>query len=128
VEPSRDIAERSSARPSFLTDEHEAKLATWSESSGSAAGISTLGCLLCLLPSLDRTALICSCATSASEETRRALARALAAPFEAVGLRPAIDHLQSDPSSEVRRLARFAAATRRRRADAPYAASPHPPA
>ena len=73
---------------------------------------SSLGLVLCLLPGLDRTCLISAWATSANEPTRRALARALAAPFEAVGVRAALEELQRDPSAEVRRLARAAAASR----------------
>lgn len=77
------------------------------------SGTSPLGCMLCLLPGLDRTCLISAWATSPNEKTRRALARAPSAPFEAVGVRAVVDHLQADPSPEVRRLARFAAAIRR---------------
>jgi len=72
----------------------------------------TLGVLLCLLPSLDRTCLISAWATSPRESTRRALADALSRPFEAVGVRTALELLREDPSPEVRRLARVAAASR----------------
>jgi hypothetical protein len=109
----RSIAAKRAVLPSILTDEIEAELATWSEGPSGNRGISPLGCMLCLLPSLDRTALISSWATSSNEQTRRAVARALSAPFEAVGVRGAIDHLQADPSSQVRRLARNAVAIRR---------------
>jgi hypothetical protein len=108
----RGIAAASAAQPSILTDELEAELASRSSASAGELGTSTLGCVLCLLPSLDRTCLIAAWATSSSEPTRRALARALSAPFDAVGVRSAIAQLRSDPSREVRRLARAAALTR----------------
>ena len=71
-----------------------------------------LGLLLCLLPSLDRTYLVSSLATSPDEQTRLALARALAAPFDALGVDFAIGQLKEDPSPDVARHARFAFATR----------------
>jgi hypothetical protein len=110
--PWRVIAARTAARPSLLMDEDESKLAAGIEGSSWEGGISPLGLLLCLLPSLDRTCLISSCAASSHEPMRLALARALAAPFEAVGVRAVLDHLQNDPSAEVRRSARSAAAVR----------------
>lgn len=75
--------------------------------------VSPLGAVLCLLPSLERTALVCEWAGSASEPVRHALARALAAPFEAVGVASALEQLERDPSASVRRLARAATARRR---------------
>jgi hypothetical protein len=108
----RGIAAASAVRPSILTDEIEAELARRSATFARESGISTLGCILCLLSTLDRTRLISTWATSSSEPDRRALARALSAPFDAIGVYSAIDHLQMDPNPEVRRLARAAAATR----------------
>lgn len=110
--PWRAIAARTAAGPSTLRD-GELELAAGIEASAGEAGLSPLGLLLCLLPSLDRTCLISSCATSSHEPTRLALARALAAPFEAVGVRGALEHLRNDPSAEVRRWARSAAVVRR---------------
>jgi len=107
------IAARMAARPPLLTDEDEREIAAELESSAARAGISPLGLVLCMLPSLDRTCLISSCATSSHDQTRVALARALAAPFDAVGVRGALDHLQNDRSAEVRKWARSAAVVRR---------------
>jgi hypothetical protein len=110
----RSISAQSAALRPFLTDDIEAQLeASSRRSDDGATAISPLGHLLCLLPSLDRTALIAAWATSPSEETRRTLARALSAPFDAVGLRSAIDHLAQDPSPEIRRLAHSAHSVRR---------------
>jgi hypothetical protein len=109
----RALAERSAARPAVLAPEHEAVLERWvrvAMDGGSEPGL--LGLLFCLLPSLDRTCLVSDWALSASESTRCALARALAAPFDAVGVRGVLDHLQRDRSPEVRRLARAAARSR----------------
>jgi hypothetical protein len=111
--PWRAIAARTAVGPSILRNEDELKLAAGIEACDGQAGISPLGLLLCLLPSLDRTCLISSCATSSHEPTRLALSRALAAPFEAVGVRAALDHMQNDPSAEVRKSARSAVVARR---------------
>jgi hypothetical protein len=107
----RSLAASSAAMPAMLTRDLEAVLARGIDSASGSA--SPLGALLCLLPGLDRTCLVSSWATSPDERLRIALARALAAPFEAVGVRSAIDQLQRDPSPEVRRLARAAEASRR---------------
>lgn len=109
----RAIAARSAALPAVLTNDQEAELTAWLETSAADPRLSSLGLLLCLLPSLDRTCLISSWATSPNERTRRALANALAAPFEAVGVPDVLQHLQEDASPEVRRIARSAAASRR---------------
>jgi hypothetical protein len=109
----RDLAEQSAAQPPLLTDDLEAELAAWAESAPGDSGISPLGGILCLLPSLDRTVVVATWATSSDEATRRALARALAAPFDAVGVRGALEQLQADPSPEIRRLARSAAVSRK---------------
>ncbi len=108
----RRIAAKSAVLPPILNDDLDTELAARSGPAAGDGSLSPLGCMLCLLPSLDRTALISSWATSTEEPTRRALARALGAPFEAVGVRGAIEHLQGDPSAEVRRLARSAAVSR----------------
>ena len=79
---------------------------------GDEPGLTSLGVLLCLLPSLDRTYLVSSLATSPDEKARLALAHALAAPFDALGVDVAISQLKQDPSPEVARHARFAFATR----------------
>lgn len=71
-----------------------------------------LGALLRTLSPFERTWLISSWATSTNESTRRELARALSEPSDDVGARWAIEHLQRDPSPEVRRLARAAAELR----------------
>jgi hypothetical protein len=110
----RAIAAASAAAPPILTDEIEADLAVRSAAPTHELGISTLGCVVCLLPSLDRTWLISSWATSPRQPIRCALARALSAPFDAVGVASAITHLQADPSAEVRRLAHAAADARAR--------------
>ena len=102
------LALETAARPALLSEALEAQLVASDEGRETAGAITPLGCVLCLLPSLDRTALITSWATSPSEPKRRALAGALSAPFEAVGRRSAIEHLEADSSSEVRRLARRA--------------------
>jgi hypothetical protein len=72
-----------------------------------------LGPLLRTLSPFERTWLISSWATSANESTRRRLARTLTGPSDDVGARWAIEHLQRDPSPEVRLLARAAARLRR---------------
>ena len=64
-----------------------------------------LGALLSALSPFERTWLISSWATSESEQTRRLLARSLSAQIDDVGARWALEHLQRDPSAEVRRLA-----------------------
>lgn len=109
----RSMAARSAALPPLPTDDLEALLTARNGVSSSEIDITTLGCILCLLPSLDRTALVSAWATAPDEGTRRELARALSAPFEAVGVRGVLEHLQRDPDPEVRRLAREAAAIRR---------------
>ena len=108
----RVIAARAAAGSSIPTGEEEADPVAWLDASGARAGLSPLGIMLCLLPSLDRTYLISSLATSSHEPTRLALARALAAPFEAVGALEALEHLQRDASADVRRSARSSAALR----------------
>lgn len=108
----RAVAAARAAGPPVLTDDSEAELGAWAEAAG-AAHSAPLGPLLCLLPCIDRTRLVASWATSPSERVRGALADALSTPFEAVGVRGALEHLQEDPSADVRRLARLAAATRR---------------
>jgi hypothetical protein len=102
----------SAASPSIPDSQLEAELAAWIGAPEGVPEASSLGSLLCLLPSLDRTCVIASLATSSNESARRALAEALSAPFEAVGVRGALEHLQADPSPEVRRLARSASAVR----------------
>jgi hypothetical protein len=52
-------------------------------------------------------------ATSPDVRTRRAVARALAAPFEAIGVDAALEHLRADPDPQTRRLARSAVSARR---------------
>jgi len=107
------IARRTAGLPLVLTDEIAEELATWSEAPDDHATASgLLGCMLCLLPSLDRTFLVSSWATSPNERLRRDLAQALAIPFEAAGVRSVLDHLQQDPSEEVRMLATLAAESR----------------
>lgn len=108
----RDVAIRMAARPAIRM-EPDADLALGLAAAAGEAGMPALGLLLCLMPSLDRTCLISSCATSADERTRLALAHALFAPFDAVGVQAALDHLQRDPSQEVRRAALTAAEARR---------------
>lgn len=108
----RTLAARAAVARPVLTNDDEIDLLSWTGAPGSS-GISPLGILLCLLPSLDRTLLVSSWATSPDDRTRGELARALSAPFDAVGVRSAIDHLQQDTSAEVRRLTRDAAAARR---------------
>jgi hypothetical protein len=109
-----DVARRTAAHASILDDEIEEEIAAWSRGSDGDDAIGPLGCVLCLLPSLDRTYLVSAWATSPDPRLRRDLARALAAPFEATGVRSAIDHLCDDTNVEVRTLARVAAATRLR--------------
>lgn len=107
----RAIAARTAALPSVSVSEQELAFAARAdEHEGSS--LTALGLVLCLLPSLDRTYVISSWATSPDEHVRRTLARALAAPFEALGVDCAIGHLQEDPNAEVARLARSAAAAR----------------
>lgn len=109
----RRVAASAVALPSVLTRQEEAELETWAQDASEADGLAPLGVLLCLLPSLDRTCLVSTWATSPDARTRRALARALAAPFEAIGVDAALEHLQADPDPRTRRLARSAAAARR---------------
>jgi len=115
VAPWRELAARTAALPPVLANlgpEIEMQLATSAGATGSS-DLSPLGVLLCLLPSLDRTCLIASWATSPNHEVRLALASALAAPFEAVGVPTVLEQLQDDPSAEVQELARSAAENRR---------------
>jgi hypothetical protein len=107
------VARRTAGLPLVLTDEIAEEMAAWSDASEGDPAFARLGCVLCLLPSLDRTYLVSSWATSPNERLRRDLARALAIPFEAAGVRSALDHLQQDPSEEVRALATRAAENRR---------------
>lgn len=111
----RTLAARTAAQPSMLTDEIETEIASWRGIASPERSITPLGCALCLLPSLDRTALVSSWAVSPDAPTRAALARALAAPFDAVGVRAALDQLQTDALPEIRRLAASASAQRERR-------------
>jgi hypothetical protein len=108
----RLIAAGTASGPTIPLDSIEAGVTAWSDSGIAGPQLSPLGRLLCLLPSLDRTSLVASWATSPTAATRLMLARALAAPFDAVGVRGAIEHLQADPSPAVRRLANVAAASR----------------
>jgi hypothetical protein len=108
----REFAARSAALPPIPTADLETQLEAWIETSTGDPGSSPLGLVMCLLPSIDRTCLISSWATSRSERVRCALAGALGSPFEAVGVYGAIEHLQHDPSVRVSQLARFAAARR----------------
>jgi hypothetical protein len=109
----RTVAAKSAAEPAMLDEAHEAEVASWIRTACAEGRVVPLGMLLCLLPSLDRTQLVSTWATSADEPTRRALALALSAPFEAVGVRTALEMLQRDPSPEIRRLARRAVVERR---------------
>ena len=86
---------------------------------GSSPAASALGRLLCRLPSLSRTFVVATLATSPDERSRRAIAGALSARFEAIGVATAIEHLRSDTSPEVRRLAGAAAASRQLRRPRP---------
>lgn len=108
----RTMAEDSAVAPRLLTPERAAEIAGRIASADEDPSVTALGCMLCLLPSLDRTCLVSAWATSPSEETRLALARALAAPFDAVGVRWALEQLREDASPEVRRAAGSAAAVR----------------
>lgn len=108
----RAVAERTAVLPSVSVSEHELAFATRVADACEGSGLTPLGLVLCLLPSLDRTYLISSLATSSDEQVRLALARALAAPFQALGVDWAIGHLEEDPSADVARQARSAAAAR----------------
>jgi hypothetical protein len=108
----RAIAERTAALPSAPVSEHELAFAARVAAFGGGSELTLLGCWLCMLPTLDRTYLISSLATSSDDRIRLALARALAAPFQAVGVEGAIGHLRADPSAEIARHARSAAAAR----------------
>src|SRR5262245_46796158 len=108
----RAIAARTAALPLASLTEHELAFATRVAESCESSELTPLGLLLCLLPSLDRTYLISSMATSPDAKIRVALARALAAPFEALGVGGTISHLKQDPNPEVARHARLAFATR----------------
>jgi hypothetical protein len=88
-----------------------------------------IGSVLSAARPLDRTRLVSAWATSPREAQRLALARGFAHPFEAVGLRTAMEHLAQDASSRVR-LAIDCAIARRRAIDAielpdPLASDPH---
>jgi hypothetical protein len=108
----RAIAERSAVLSSVSVSERELAFATRVADTCEGSGLTPLGLLLCLLPSLDRTYLISSLATSSDERVRLALARALAAPFQALGVDWAIRHLEEDPSPDVARQARIASVAR----------------
>jgi len=108
----RGIAQRTAVLPSASVSENELAFATRVAEACEGSGLTALGLLLCLLPSLDRTYLISSMATSSDEKVRFALARALAAPFQALGVDWAIRYLEEDPSPDVARQARFAFAVR----------------
>lgn len=109
----RGVAQRTAGGPAVLGNDIVEEMAAWGqapEEGKEEAGL--LGLVLCLLPSIDRTYLISSWATSPSERIRRDLAQALSVPFEATGVPSAIEHLRSDPSAEIRSLATLAAASR----------------
>lgn len=109
----RDAAASRAGQAPILTDALERDLERWLEGASPEAAATGLGFLLCLLPELDRTCLVSAWATSPCESTRRALAGALAAPFDALGVREAIRQLAIDASDDVRRLARSAGEARR---------------
>lgn len=96
----------------YVWDEDAREAASWAEELGGAtaerAGGGDLGALLRGLSQLERTWLITSWATSDDEPTRCRLASALAGPIDGVGTRWVLEHLQRDPSAEVRRRARAA--------------------
>jgi hypothetical protein len=100
----------------YVWDEDAHEAVAWAEEitgpDASSETESNLGGVLRDLSQLERTWLITICATSEDEATRRRLASALAAPIDAVGARWVLEHLQRDPSAEVRRLAREAAEAR----------------
>jgi hypothetical protein len=110
----RAIAEQTAAMPRVPVRERELAFAARCSDTCEESGLTPLGVLLCLLPGLDRTYLVSSLATSPDEKTRLALARALAAPFDALGVDAAISQLAQDPSPDVARHARFAFSTRAR--------------
>lgn len=101
----------------YVWDEDAREALAWAEELGAdpaePAEGADVGALLRALSPLERTWLISSWATSTNEPTRRMLARALAEPIESVGARWALEHLQRDPSAEVRRLASAALAAQR---------------
>ena len=108
----RAIAARTAAMPSASLTDHELAFAMRVAETCEGSGLTPLGLLLCLLPGLDRTYLISSMATSPDVRIRLAVARALAAPFQALGARETIRHLEEDRSPDVARQARIASATR----------------
>jgi hypothetical protein len=108
----RAIAERTAVLPSAPVDEHDLAFAMRVAALGGRSELTPLGRWLCMLPTLDRTYLIASLATSSDDAIRLALARALAAPFRAVGADGAIGYLREDSRAEIARQARSAAAAR----------------
>jgi hypothetical protein len=64
----RTVAERTAALPSVLVNEHDVALATRIADACGGSALTPLGLVLCLLPSLDRTHLISSFATSSDPE------------------------------------------------------------
>lgn len=73
---------------------------------------SPLGRVLSSLSLLRRTWLITTWAAASDPRRRRALAQALADPFDAIGVRSVLDRLREDPDLDVRRLAEEAAHAR----------------
>ena len=108
----RAIAESTAVLPSARVGEHELAFAMRVAALGGRSELTPLGRWLCTLPTLDRTYLIASLATSSDEAIRLALARALAAPFRSVGVDGAIGYLREDSSPEIARQAGRAAAAR----------------
>jgi len=96
----------------FYVWDEDARLASvWAAELSELAPVegANLYAVLRALPPLEQTWLVSSWATSESEPLRRMLASALAEPLDGVGARWALEHLQRDPSAEVRRCARAAA-------------------
>lgn len=73
---------------------------------------SPLGRVLSSLSLLRRTWLITTWAAASDPRRRRALAQALADPFDAIGVRSVLERLREDPDLDVRRLAEDAAHAR----------------
>jgi hypothetical protein len=95
----------------YVWDEDAREATAWAaELAGATGERADAGPVLRALGALERTWLISSWAMSPDEPTRRMLARALGEPLDAVGARWVVEHLQRDPSPEVRRLAGAAAA------------------
>ena len=95
----------------FYVWDEDARLASvWAAELAELAPVegANLSAVLRALPPLEQTWLVSSWAASPNEPTRRMLASALAEPFDGVGARWALEHLQRDPNAEVRRRARAA--------------------